>query len=115
MLELANVEVVYNEVILVLRGLSIEVPDGQIVALLGANGAGKTTSLRAISGLLGPHEGVITKGSITYDGKKLNDPQGPQDRRPGLSGRHHRPGRDATTRRRHDDAPRPYRVAHHRR
>ena len=73
MLELANVEVVYNEVILVLRGLSIEVPDGQIVALLGANGAGKTTSLRAISGLLGPHEGVITKGSITYDGKKLND------------------------------------------
>ncbi len=72
MLELANVEVVYNEVILVLRGLSIEVPDGQIVALLGANGAGKTTSLRAISGLLGPHEGV-TKGSITYDGKKLND------------------------------------------
>lgn len=73
MLELANVEVVYNEVILVLRGLSIEVPDGQIVALLGANGAGKTTSLRAISGLLGPHEGVITKGTITYDGKKLND------------------------------------------
>ena len=73
MLELANVEVVYNEVILVLRGLSIEVPDGQIVALLGANGAGKTTSLRAISGLLGPHEGVVTKGTITYDGKKLND------------------------------------------
>ena len=73
MLELANVEVVYNEVILVLRGLSIEVPDGEIVALLGANGAGKTTALRAISGLLMNHEGVITKGSITYDGKKLND------------------------------------------
>jgi branched-chain amino acid transport system ATP-binding protein len=71
-LELANVEVVYNEVILVLRGLSIEVPDGQIVALLGANGAGKTTTLRAISGLLDNHDGVITKGTITYDGNVLN-------------------------------------------
>ncbi len=68
MLTLANVEVVYNEVILVLRGLSIEVPDGRIVALLGANGAGKTTTLRAVSGLLDVHKGVITKGTITYDG-----------------------------------------------
>ena len=73
MLELANVEVVYNEVILVLRGLSIEVPDGEIVALLGANGAGKTTALRAISGLLINHEGVVTKGTITYNGKQLNN------------------------------------------
>jgi branched-chain amino acid transport system ATP-binding protein len=72
MLELANVEVVYNEVILVLRGLSIEVPDGQIVALLGANGAGKTTTLRAISGLLDNHDGVITKGTVTFDGEMLN-------------------------------------------
>ncbi len=72
MLELANVEVVYNEVILVLRGLSIEVPDGQIVALLGANGAGKTTSLRAISGLLDNHNGVITKGTVTYNGEVIN-------------------------------------------
>ncbi|HSH10745.1 MAG TPA: ABC transporter ATP-binding protein [Ilumatobacter sp.] len=72
MLELANVEVVYNEVILVLRGLSIEVPDGQIVALLGANGAGKTTSLRAISGLLHNHNGVITKGTVTYNGEVIN-------------------------------------------
>ncbi|MEO6570709.1 MAG: ABC transporter ATP-binding protein [Ilumatobacteraceae bacterium] len=72
MLELANVEVVYNDVILVLRGLSIEVPDGQIVALLGANGAGKTTTLRAISGLLQPHKGVITKGTVTYNGDVLN-------------------------------------------
>jgi branched-chain amino acid transport system ATP-binding protein len=71
-LELANVEVVYNDVVLVLRGLSIEVPDGQIVALLGANGAGKTTTLRAISGLLQPHEGVITKGTVTYNGDVLN-------------------------------------------
>jgi branched-chain amino acid transport system ATP-binding protein len=71
-LELANVEVVYNDVILVLRGLSIEVPDGQIIALLGANGAGKTTTLRAVSGLLHNHEGAITKGTITYDGQVLN-------------------------------------------
>ena len=72
MLELANVEVVYNEVILVLRGLSIDVPDGEIIALLGANGAGKTTALRAVSGLLDNHHGVITKGTITYNGEVLN-------------------------------------------
>ena len=72
MLELANVEVVYNEVILVLRGLSIDVPDGQIVALLGANGAGKTTTLRAISGLLDVHNGEITKGTVTYNGEVIN-------------------------------------------
>jgi branched-chain amino acid transport system ATP-binding protein len=71
-LELANVEVVYNDVILVLRGLSIEVPDGQIVALLGANGAGKTTTLRAVSGLLLNHDGEITKGTVTYNGEVLN-------------------------------------------
>jgi branched-chain amino acid transport system ATP-binding protein len=72
MLEVANLEVVYNDVILVLRGLSIEVPDGQIVALLGANGAGKTTTLRAISGLLMNHNGEITKGTVTYDGEVIN-------------------------------------------
>jgi branched-chain amino acid transport system ATP-binding protein len=71
-LELANVEVVYSDVILVLRGLSIEVRDGQIVALLGANGAGKTTTLRTISGLLDNHNGEITKGTVTYQGKVLN-------------------------------------------
>ena len=53
--------------------LSLDVHAGEVHAVIGPNGAGKTTSLRAISGLLGPHEGVITKGSITYDGKKLND------------------------------------------
>ncbi len=71
MLEVANVEVVYNEVILVLRGLSIEVPDGKIVALLGANGAGKTTTARAVGGLLGVHEGKITKGSISFNGADI--------------------------------------------
>jgi branched-chain amino acid transport system ATP-binding protein len=71
-LKLSNVEVVYNEVILVLRGLSIEVPDGQIVALLGANGAGKTTTLRTVTGLLDVHKGVITKGTVTYNGTSLS-------------------------------------------
>ncbi len=73
MLEVANLEVVYNEVVLVLRGLSIEVGDGQIVALLGANGAGKTTTTRAISGLLNVHEGKVTKGSVTFDGERIDD------------------------------------------
>jgi len=72
MLEIANLEVVYNDVVLVLRGLSIEVRDGQIVALLGANGAGKTTTLRAITGLLDIHEGDVTKGSITFEGERIN-------------------------------------------
>lgn len=72
MLQVSNLEVVYNEVILVLRGLSIEVPDGQIVALLGANGAGKTTTLRAVSGLLGVHDGDITKGNITFNGQRID-------------------------------------------
>ena len=71
MLEIANLEVVYNEVILVLRGLSIEVPDGQIVALLGSNGAGKTTTARAITGLLDIHDGKATKGSVTWNGKDI--------------------------------------------
>ena len=71
MLEVANLEVVYNDVVLVLRGLSLTVSDGQIVALLGANGAGKTTTLRAVTGILGVHEGDITKGSITFDGERI--------------------------------------------
>ena len=71
MLEVANLEVVYNDVVLVLRGLSIRVQEGQIVALLGANGAGKTTTLRAITGLLDVHEGDITKGSVTFLGDRI--------------------------------------------
>jgi branched-chain amino acid transport system ATP-binding protein len=73
MLEIANLEVVYNDVVLVLRGLSLEVREGQIVALLGANGAGKTTALRAITGLLDIHEGDVTKGSISYNGTEIQD------------------------------------------
>ena len=72
MLEVSNLEVVYNEVILVLRGLSIVVPDGKIVSLLGANGAGKTTTLRAISGLLDIHGGKVTKGTVTLNGERID-------------------------------------------
>ena len=71
MLEVSNLEVVYNDVILVLRGLSIEVPDGEIVALLGPNGAGKTTTSRAATGLLGSHGGAVTKGTVTWRGQDI--------------------------------------------
>ena len=72
-LSIQNLEVVYSDVIVALRGVSLEVPTGAIVALLGANGAGKTTVLRAISGLLPTHRGHITKGSISLDGMVIND------------------------------------------
>ena len=85
MLEVANLEVVYNEVILVLRGLSIEVRDGQIVALLGANGAGKTSATRAITGLLDVHEGKITKGTVTLAGERIDSLEPAQIVRLGIS------------------------------
>jgi len=85
MLEVANLEVVYNDVVLVLRGLSLEVPDGKIVALLGANGAGKTTTLRAITGLLDLHEGDITKGTITFDGERIDGKEASHIVRRGIS------------------------------
>ncbi len=72
MLRLNNIEVVYSGVILVLRGVSLELPDGKIVALLGANGAGKTTTLKAISGLLHAQEGEVTRGSIEFDDRRLD-------------------------------------------
>jgi branched-chain amino acid transport system ATP-binding protein len=77
MLKLNNIQVIYSEVILVLKGLSLEVPDGQIVALLGANGAGKTTTLKAISGLLKTEDGKVTDGSIEFMGRRIDglDPE----------------------------------------
>src|SRR5436305_7459132 len=72
-LRLSGVEVVYSDVILVLRGVSLEVPVGSVVALLGANGAGKTTTLRAITGLLPIHRGRITKGRIEVDGRAVDE------------------------------------------
>ena len=85
MLTVENLEVVYNDVVLVLRGISLEVADGQIVALLGANGAGKTTTLRAITGLLEIHEGDITKGTVTFDGTDITHTDPAQRVRSGIS------------------------------
>jgi branched-chain amino acid transport system ATP-binding protein len=72
MLQVNNIEVVYMNVIQVLRSVSLEVGDGKIVALLGANGAGKTTTLKAISGLLKTEEGEVSDGSIVFDGKRID-------------------------------------------
>jgi branched-chain amino acid transport system ATP-binding protein len=71
-LEIANLEVVYKESILALEGLSIEVPPRTIVTVIGSNGAGKTTMLRAVTGMLGSLEGRITKGQIRFEGRELN-------------------------------------------
>ena len=73
MLELKNVEVIYDDVILVLKGLSLKVPAGQIVALLGSNGAGKSTTLKAISGLLRSEEGEVTDGGIFFEGQPVHE------------------------------------------
>jgi branched-chain amino acid transport system ATP-binding protein len=71
-LQVNNIEVVYANIIQVLRGVSLEVGDGKIVALLGANGAGKTTTIKAISGLLKTEEGEVTDGSIHFDGQRID-------------------------------------------
>ena len=71
MLAIENLEVTYEDVILVLKGVSLQVPEGSIVALLGPNGAGKTTVLRAITGLLDVHRGRVTKGRITLNGTSI--------------------------------------------
>jgi branched-chain amino acid transport system ATP-binding protein len=71
-LALNNVEVIYDQVILVLRGLSLAVREGEIVALLGSNGAGKSTTLKAISGLLPSEDGELTQGEIVYDGVRID-------------------------------------------
>jgi branched-chain amino acid transport system ATP-binding protein len=72
MLKLNNVEVIYDQVILVLKGVSLEVPEGGIVTLLGANGAGKSTTLKAISGLLRPERGEVTEGTIEFMAARLD-------------------------------------------
>jgi len=72
LLSVNNIEVVYNDVILVLRGLSLEVAPGSIVALLGANGAGKSTTLKAISGLLKTEEGRVTRGEVRFEGARID-------------------------------------------
>jgi len=72
MLQINNIEVMYNNVVLVLRGISLEAKEGKITTVLGANGAGKTTTLKAISGLLRPERGDITKGNISFGGERID-------------------------------------------
>jgi branched-chain amino acid transport system ATP-binding protein len=72
LLRVNNIEVIYDHVILVLKGVSLAVPEGRIVALLGANGAGKTTTLKAISNLLASERGDVTKGSVEYRGERID-------------------------------------------
>jgi len=71
LLSVNNIEVVYDEVILVLRGISLDVPKGELVTLLGPNGAGKSTTLKAISGLLKTEDGEVTRGTITFKGESI--------------------------------------------
>ena len=78
MLSLNNIEVIYNKVILVLKGVSLEVPEGAVICLLGANGAGKTTTLKAISGLLKEEDGQVSDGSVEFDSIRL-DEKGAED------------------------------------
>jgi len=78
LLEVNNIEVVYNDIIQVLRGVSLSVPQGSIVALLGTNGAGKTTTLRAISGLLKPENGHVRDGYIKFAGTDITNVLGTQ-------------------------------------
>ena len=78
MLSLNNIEVIYNDVILVLKGMSLEVPKGKIVALLGSNGAGKSTTLKAISGLLKPEDGEVTDGEILFEEEEIHHRDAPE-------------------------------------
>src|SRR5699024_4135302 len=77
LLSINNIEVIYDEVILVLRGLSLEVPEGQIVSLLGSNGAGKSTTLKAASGLLPSEQGEVTTGHIIFRGEDITKMDAP--------------------------------------
>src|SRR5262245_55648236 len=72
LLAVSNLEVVYDDVIHVLKGVSLSVPEGKNVALLGAHGAGKTPLVRALSGLLDVHDGEVTKGSVIFNGRRID-------------------------------------------
>lgn len=85
MLQIRNLEVAYHDVVHVLHGVSIEVPDGAVVALLGVNGAGKTTIARAVSGLLAFHDGSVRSGDIHLDGHDLHGLSARQRMRLGLA------------------------------
>jgi branched-chain amino acid transport system ATP-binding protein len=84
-LAIENIEVVYDDVLLALRGVSLELPEGAIVALLGANGAGKTTALRACTGLLPIHRGAIRRGAISLDGRRIDSLAAPEIVRAGVA------------------------------
>ncbi|NCW18458.1 MAG: ABC transporter ATP-binding protein, partial [Betaproteobacteria bacterium] len=73
LLDVSGIEVIYNHVILVLKGVSLQVPEGKVVALLGGNGAGKTTTLRAVSNLLAGERGAVTKGSVALRGERIEN------------------------------------------
>ena len=92
LLTLNNVEVIYDDVILVLRGLSLAVPEGKIVALLGSNGAGKSTTLKAVSGLLPSEHGEVTDGTVVFDGQDITGMDAAERVKQGMSlcmeGRH---------------------------
>lgn len=92
LLAINNIEVIYDDVILVLRGLSLNVPQGKIVALLGSNGAGKSTTLKAASGLLPSEQGEVSSGSILFDGEDITKVDAAERVKRGLSlsmeGRH---------------------------
>ena len=79
LLSVNNIEVIYDHVILVLKGVSLEVPEGGIVALLGANGAGKSTTLKAVSNLLRSERGEVTKGSIEFRGERVDQHGSPNE------------------------------------
>lgn len=84
LLVLNNIEVVYDQVFLAVKGVSIEVPNGGLVALLGANGAGKSTVLKSISGLLKPERGAVTRGDVLFDGQDILSMDAPERVRAGI-------------------------------
>ncbi|HYM02391.1 MAG TPA: ABC transporter ATP-binding protein [Stellaceae bacterium] len=85
MLSLANVEVVYDRVFLAIKGVSIEIAEGGMVALLGANGAGKSTTLKSISGLLKPERGEVTRGAVLFNGENVTALSPPERVRRGIA------------------------------